>query len=278
VNGIPYFKHDSNASRDPKLQMLKGAIGSDAALRRYFTLLELLSEQDGCLLPVKYAVGVCASQWECNQAEAQQTLDIMIDLELVTMACGYYYSHGLLLRAYPVYESRAHACKGEKKTQALALAQAFAVADVQAIVAALVQTPERTPVQTPVQAGVQASRVEQSITRAEQTKVNESISSAPVFQDEVRVFLEAYPPTLKRQENAVWKAYQVARQRVSAEDILEGARHYAQHIADTETTPQYTKSAVRWLEEEGWTAEYEKPAEPSFHGNYLGAGVEDAGS
>ena len=91
---------------------------------------------------------------------------------------------------------------------------------------------------------------------------------SPVFQEEVRVFLEVYPPTLKRQENAVWKAYQVARRLVSAEDILEGARQYARHVADTKTTPQYTKSAVRWLEEEGWTAQYAKPQEKSLHGNY----------
>jgi hypothetical protein len=79
----------------------------------------------------------------------------------------------------------------------------------------------------------------------------------PVNQAEVTEFLAVYPPvTVKRSENVVWREYQDARQTASFADIITGAKRYAQYVADTETTPKFTKAPANWLKEGCWTDEY----------------------
>jgi len=255
---MDWLRHDLDSRRDPKLVALKRKQGM-AGLGRWWVLVELLAEQDG-VLEAELVTEVLADEWACTPAKAEQYLSEMVALHLVAKKDGQY--HSPRLDAEIEYFEGTH----EKKVDAGrrgGLARA-----------AKLKQEDSTAIAPPEQCLSDAQA--DCSTRPYQTLPDlpnqPTDKTQPVFQEEVRVFLEAYPPTLKRQENAVWKQYQIARRTVTAEVLLEGARQYAQHIADTETTPQFTKSAPKWLEEECWTAVYEKPQD-----NSLGAQLERAG-
>ena len=242
MDGVRYLRHDSNARRDPKLMILMAELGNEGYFR-YFTLLEVLAEQDGCLLPTRFAAGVCAREWQTDLEDARQTLDLMVELGLVATDQGHYFSEGLLKRSEQVFQKRAQASRGGKATQAKASAQAKAQANAQA------------------DAPTEQSRAEH--TRAEHINTPPSPprgeDGIPVLHAELQQFLAVYPPTEVYNENLVFQEYQRARRHWGhpADEILAGAQRYAEFVKTKKLSKRHTKLPQNWLSAQGWLAQYD---------------------
>lgn len=107
VNDARYFKHDSNARRDPKIKSLLRAYGIEG-YGRFWILLELLRESSGYRIEDKqYVFDALAEDFRCTPEEASRFVnDCSSKFLLLEKDNGYFYSHSFLKRMYSLDEIR----------------------------------------------------------------------------------------------------------------------------------------------------------------------------
>jgi hypothetical protein len=105
---VPWFRHDFNARRDPKLIALRLEQGI-GGLGRYWILVEILREQpDYRLKLTKWTPKQLAGEWDCNTSEAQAFLESMVkEIELFKIKDGRLYSESLIRRMQALEERNA---------------------------------------------------------------------------------------------------------------------------------------------------------------------------
>jgi hypothetical protein len=113
VKEVPWFRHDFNARRDPKLVALRLEQGM-AGLGRYWNLVELLREQPGYRLQMtRWTTKQLGEEWDCQPDEAQVFLDVMIkEIKLFQIRDGWLWSDSLSRRMAALEE------RTEARTQA----------------------------------------------------------------------------------------------------------------------------------------------------------------
>lgn len=105
---VPWFRHDFNARRDPKLVALRLEQGI-GGLGRYWILVEILREQpDYRLKLTKWAPKQLAEEWDCKTSEAQAFLESMVkEIELFKIKDGWLFSESLIRRMQALEERNA---------------------------------------------------------------------------------------------------------------------------------------------------------------------------
>ena len=94
-----YFKHDSNASHDPKIKALINQYGIEG-YGRFWIIIEMLRESSGYKLENKqYIWDALAEQMKCPIPEMKKFIkDCSETFELLVQEDGFFYSNSLLER------------------------------------------------------------------------------------------------------------------------------------------------------------------------------------
>jgi len=82
---------------------------------------------------------------------------------------------------------------------------------------------------------------------------NGSTSGKPDYADEFITWYALYPKHVARP--AAIKAYEKARDKATADVLLEGARRYNSEVVRLKTEARYVKHPATWLNNEGWLDE-----------------------
>lgn len=96
---VPYFSHDSDARRDPKMVALISRRGLEG-YGSFWVIIEILREQDGYRLPHKsYAFEAIATELKVDKNKATEFIQYLIkDVELLNSDGKYFWSESLLER------------------------------------------------------------------------------------------------------------------------------------------------------------------------------------
>lgn len=120
---VPWFKHDENASDDPKIHALQQLHGM-AGYGRWWTIVEYLRGQDGYVMALtKWTFRAFADKWKCKSEEAEQFIRELIgeEIELLKAAGETAWSERLLNDMDLMAESKKrYAAAGRKGGKASA--------------------------------------------------------------------------------------------------------------------------------------------------------------
>jgi len=102
-----YFKHDSNARNDPKVQALIDKYGMEG-YGRFWVIVEMLREDSHYRISDKpYILRSLANQFKTTPEETKKFLiDCVEEFELLEQKNGYFFSNSLLKRMNHLDEIR----------------------------------------------------------------------------------------------------------------------------------------------------------------------------
>lgn len=112
----PWFRHDSNARLDPKIQGLIGRHGYEG-YGRFWSIIETLREQEGYKLPdAEYVYDAFALQWQCNCNAASEFISELVDrYQLLVRKDGLLYSESLVSRMSRLSDRREKMAENARK-------------------------------------------------------------------------------------------------------------------------------------------------------------------
>jgi hypothetical protein len=241
-----WFRHDSNASRDPKILEMRSIWGYEG-YGIFWALIEYLREQDDYKLKVseKYGYKPLAGVLGCDPDKLTGLIDDLVkEFELLVFEDGFLFSNSLINRMVKWETNKANGAKGgrPKKTQTKPNPKPK-------------QNPNNNPNETKGITQTKPLREEDIREEDIREEKKEEIILPPNRFEE---FWEAYDHKQKRSHAE--REWVQAIKRVDPDLIIKKAKEYNRYRTEKDEIPMHP---ANWLIANRWHDEYQtKPKTP----------------